>query len=152
MYKGPKICDTLIKPRVYKSTSRLIFTRRFKICPEIRVTICMVFYRCRYCPRFFSVTWRFKFKRYGFHERGVLPGPREPFFDTHHWMSESSDEDIAEKKSKWQLCGIELGNLRLEFLGTTIAFFFCGKTRGWRFEMGESCNFCEMSWVVPLPI
>ena len=66
-------------------------------------------------------------------------------------MSESSDEDIAEKKSKWQLCGIELGNLRLEFLGTTIAFFL-EKTRGWRFEMGESCNFCEMSWVVPLLI
>jgi len=37
-------------------------------------------------------------------------------------MSESSDEDIAEKKSKWQLCGIELGNLRLEFLcGLTVA-------------------------------
>ena len=53
----------------------------------------------------------FKFKRYGLR----IAVPCWAIFDP--GMSESSDEDIAEKKSRWQLCGIELGNLRLEFLG-----------------------------------
>ena len=134
--KGPKICDALRKPRlwtVYKSTSRLIFTRPRDPCHILPWELLPL---NAVMPRF-VITWRVQVQTLWV---CVLLYPKGAIFDP--WMSESSDEDIAEKKTnRWQLCGIELGNLRLEFLGPTKVekTIKCSNGR-------MCCNFCEMSF------